>query len=252
MTKKLIAVGCSYTADDYTFPVWPELLSKKLNMELVNFGRSGMGNEYIATKVTEASIHLNDIGLVVCMWSEFTRLDFQFNPDWFSIHERDDITEDMKHILLGPYPSTMSSLRQMFLTRSLLRNYSIPYIFIQGTSPYKNNWRVDKEVSDYTRGKVSYKERKPKPFREICIRTLLENSYIKFLNEKNSMVATADTAVKYRISHMPLSGYIVAMPSSSKELDQEIESGFSKTAIAKDIEDMLNDQLKKYRHFLRV
>jgi hypothetical protein len=185
MTKKLIAVGCSYTADDYTFPVWPELLSKKLNMELVNFGRSGMGNEYIATKVTEASIHLNDIGLVVCMWSEFTRLDFQFNPDWFSIHERDDITEDMKHILLGPYPSTMSSLRQMFLTRSLLRNYSIPYIFIQGTSPYKNNWRVDKEISDYTRGKVLYKERKPKPFREICIRTLIENSYIKFLDEKN-------------------------------------------------------------------
>ena len=101
--KKLVAVGCSYTADDfrghheshfqYNFPVWPELLSKKLNMKCVNFGRSGMGNEYIATKVTEACIHLNDIGLVVCMWSEFTRLDFQSNPDWFSIHERDDIID---------------------------------------------------------------------------------------------------------------------------------------------------------------
>ena len=74
----------------------------------------------------------------------------------------------------------------------------------------------------------------------------------EFLNEKNFMVPTADTAIKYRLSHMPMSGYIVAMPSSSKELDKEIESGFSKTAIAKDIEDMLNDQLKKYRQFIRV
>jgi len=74
----------------------------------------------------------------------------------------------------------------------------------------------------------------------------------EFVNEKNFMVPTADTAIKYRLSHMPMSGYIVALPSSSKELDKEIESGFSKTAIAKDIEDMLNDQLKKYRQFIRV
>ena len=45
----------------------------------------------------------------------------------------------------------------------------------------------------------------------------------EFLNEKNFMVATADTAVKYRLSHMPMSGYIVAMAASGKELDKEIK-----------------------------
>ena len=44
----------------------------------------------------------------------------------------------------------------------------------------------------------------------------------EFLNEKNFIVATADTAVKYKLSHMPMSGYIVAMAASSKELDKEI------------------------------
>lgn len=74
----------------------------------------------------------------------------------------------------------------------------------------------------------------------------------EFLTEKNFMVATADTAINYRLSHRPGSGQIVAMASSGKELDKEIESGFSKTEIAKDIEDMLNKQLKKWRQQISV
>ena len=32
MVKKLVAVGCSYTASDWPFPVWPQVLSEKLNL----------------------------------------------------------------------------------------------------------------------------------------------------------------------------------------------------------------------------
>ena len=51
--KKLIVSGCSYT-DDYAttqnlkpFPLWPELLAEKLDMECINVGKIAFGNKAI-------------------------------------------------------------------------------------------------------------------------------------------------------------------------------------------------------------
>ena len=72
-SKKLLAVGCSYTDNCWTkpkpymlpkgelnegskvgwehgFSVWPEILAEKLGMECYNFGASGQGNSYILEK----------------------------------------------------------------------------------------------------------------------------------------------------------------------------------------------------------
>mgnify|MGYP007000298305 len=56
MKKILLASGCSFTDKnwisdfhpeiDTSFPKWPELLAKKLDMECINLGKSGSGNEF--------------------------------------------------------------------------------------------------------------------------------------------------------------------------------------------------------------
>ena len=56
MVKKLVAVGCSYTENNYSFPVWPELLSKEYNYKCINLGNCGSGNEYIFSNALDASI----------------------------------------------------------------------------------------------------------------------------------------------------------------------------------------------------
>jgi len=80
--KKLIVAGCSYT-DNYamkihiqTFPIWAELLADKLDMELVNLGNCGDGNEAIWSKVTDEIVSTKNIGLVVVGWSEVERTSF--------------------------------------------------------------------------------------------------------------------------------------------------------------------------------
>ena len=74
----------------------------------------------------------------------------------------------------------------------------------------------------------------------------------EFLNEKNFQVVTADQVINYRLSYRYGQGGILAMASTSKDLDKEIESGASKTAIGKDIEDTINRILKKYRQSFTV
>jgi len=94
MVKKLLAVGCSYTSaacrwrreDVYLFPVWPKLLAEKFNMECINLGQCGSGNEYIYSRTLDALVTEKNLGLVVVMWSEFQRLDFCKNGKWKALH----------------------------------------------------------------------------------------------------------------------------------------------------------------------
>ena len=93
MTKKLLAVGCSYTDDVYPFPVWPKLLAEKFNMECINLGQGGCGNEYIYSRTLDTLVTEKNLGLVVVMWSEFQRLDFCKDGVWKPLHYKVGDTE---------------------------------------------------------------------------------------------------------------------------------------------------------------
>ena len=66
------------------FPRWPEVLAKKLDMECVNLGRSGCSNQLISTSIFEYLMEnpKKEIGLVCCLWTEYTRTSLYNMPDW--------------------------------------------------------------------------------------------------------------------------------------------------------------------------
>jgi hypothetical protein len=87
--KKLIVSGCSYTVKDYissahpemdcSWPKWPEMLAKKLNMEIVNLAFNGAGNRFILQTLLEAIERTpkEEIGMVIAAWSQANRDDWQ-------------------------------------------------------------------------------------------------------------------------------------------------------------------------------
>lgn len=89
--KKLLLVSGDSFADpqfrssshpemDVSWPKWPELMAKKLDMKLINLGRSGAGNEYISSSLQDVIVRLDDksqIGLVIAGWSQCFRHDYQ-------------------------------------------------------------------------------------------------------------------------------------------------------------------------------
>ena len=92
--KVLIASGCSCTNEffssdyhhdmDCTWPKWPELLAEKLDMDYINLGHSGAGNEYIYSSILHqiAEINLDDIGLVIPAWTQAQRKDIKVRGTW--------------------------------------------------------------------------------------------------------------------------------------------------------------------------
>jgi hypothetical protein len=158
--KKLIAIGCSYTQDCYRFPVWPTLLAEKLDMDCINLAKQGAGNEEMLAKTLDVVLNQKNIGIVVIMWSEWQRMDFQLWPrkwdHWWHIHpmrkagpgwnayleKSGYVPEFQRNVdkwspnLLGantPHHAANKALRTFIYAQKLLKN--IPYIFIQGPTP---------------------------------------------------------------------------------------------------------------------
>ena len=148
--KKLIAIGCSYTEHylrsdhspdiDHDFPRWPQHLADMLDMECINLGRSGAGNKYILSKIVDTVLTEKNIGLVVVMWSQFQRLDFEYSSTrWRHININTDqikIDWDYKQKnfkeLHNPHSATQDALRTFILAEKLLKD--IPHLYIQGPS----------------------------------------------------------------------------------------------------------------------
>ena len=153
--KKLIAIGCSYTKMSRKKSLaaignrhWPEYLAEKLDMNCVNLGAAGQGNEYILSKLIDTVLSEKNIGLVVLMWSEWIRQDFQDPANgWYFFHphkdksrkERYPIDLKSRNSILqynDPYNLTMKSLRYFLMSQMILKD--IPYLMIQGTNPLQN------------------------------------------------------------------------------------------------------------------
>ena len=100
--SKLIVSGDSWTAgvtptrkdgkpqwlDDRTKTIdfdtsipWPYHLAEKLDMEVINVGLGGTGNEYIYNNMIDVLCQEKNIGLAICCWTEFERIDFNYQSD---------------------------------------------------------------------------------------------------------------------------------------------------------------------------
>lgn len=82
--KKLVVAGDSWTGrllwpdgpNGPNFRSWPIPLADMLDMDVVNVGAPGRGNEFIYNKIIDQLSFEKNIGLAIVMWSEHTRWDF--------------------------------------------------------------------------------------------------------------------------------------------------------------------------------
>ena len=171
--KKLIAIGCSYTEHykedprspgvDFNFSRWPQILADKLDMDCVNLGRCGMGNEYISAKLIDTVLaeKKEDIGLVVLMWSGWLRIDFQdIKGEWigkFSLirHNPDKYFDfwGVGGVDNYEYNMTMKSLRHFLIAQMLLND--IPYLMIQGVWT-AFDWSHQQMAKTFINSKIFY------------------------------------------------------------------------------------------------
>ena len=153
--KKLIVSGCSWTKYSMGMTMEPYLrdkdwathLAKKLDMECINLGCGGAGNEYIFFSIYDELMREkkhSEIGLVVVMWSGWKRWDFELKNyvpisedrlenianSWRRPPAR--VKEDLLKLDFTPWKK---SLRYIYMFQELMEQNNIPYMHVQGVRP---------------------------------------------------------------------------------------------------------------------
>jgi len=141
--KYLICSGDSFTDHyhrsqphpemDTSWPKWPELLGKKLNMKVINVGGSGQGNEYIYSTIQDAIEGIEDknqIGMVIAGWSQCQRRDYQTALGHFD-GNRGGWDADPIYKKGNIFGWVKKSLRLFKNLEYMCKYYDIPYIQFQ-------------------------------------------------------------------------------------------------------------------------
>tara|TARA_B100000029_G_C17321863_1_gene868430 strand:+ start:108 stop:887 length:780 start_codon:yes stop_codon:yes gene_type:complete len=198
MKKLLIASGCSFTDENFisalhpemdcSWPKWPELLAKKLDMDYINLGANGGGNEYIYFSILEEILKIKDkskIGLVIPAWSQSQRQDFQQNriPVWKRkrFYSDGDI-----------FAWVRKSMWYMLSLQMICERYNIPFKQFQMISLF-DGWisglsKTDAEKWE-NRNNPNFKDRYTYPGynkdvdRKLCLDIILE--YEPYINVEN-------------------------------------------------------------------
>ena len=97
MRKILLVSGDSFTDENFesdyhpeldtSWPKWPSLLAKKLDMDYINLGKMGAGNEYIYTSLLDQIMKMNtsNIGLIMSAWTGAGRKDWKEKGKWKNV-----------------------------------------------------------------------------------------------------------------------------------------------------------------------
>ena len=198
--SKLLAGGCSWTQEkfktdihpemDCSWPKWPELLAKKLDMECINVARSGAGNEYIYSTLLEEILKQKfekkrEIGLVIPAWSQCQRQDWQelksFKWKESRYFDKGDIFGWLK-----------KSMRYMISLQEVCNSFNIPIKQCQMINLF-DGWingltKTDKQIWDNKKNpnfirRIHYPGFNPEHDRKGCQQILLD--YEQYINVKD-------------------------------------------------------------------
>ena len=82
--KRLFTFGCSFTS--WPWATWANILGYELGCEFYNLGKSGAGNHYISSMITQADkvYNFTQNDLVIVCWSSLAREDRYLPGDYWS------------------------------------------------------------------------------------------------------------------------------------------------------------------------
>jgi len=212
MKKKLIVSGCSFTDSnfvsctspdyDVSFKKWPEIIAEKLDMDLVNLGASGAGNEYIYTTLFEEITRTpkDQIGMVMAAWSQVNREDYQ---NWvnvqpginYSLADRFHKNMLWRNVRIGRRGDVFyyikDTLRKYIALQNLCKLYNIPYKQFQMINPFmgylhglsKTDWEIVANLNNPNfKKRWDYKKVTANDFYHCCALYL---EYEQFIDTEN-------------------------------------------------------------------
>jgi len=188
MKKILLVSGCSYADKNFkstfypnldtSWDKWPEILAKKLNMDCVNLGYCGSGNDYVYSSLIDYIVqNNNNLELVISGWTKaarrsYTKVDYFGNEVNFNL--RLDTHGDMDYFI-------KRSLRYYYSFQQVCKSLNIPFKQVHILNPTRAAIWDEKRKNGY-----EYTTKKEALAIEAqAIKMFISNSYFDKIDEKH-------------------------------------------------------------------
>lgn len=219
MKKILLVGGCSFTDPHYhssihpymicDWPKWPQIVADELNMECVNLGVSGSGNERIYSVISDyvttpegqtptfvSKMHLMDrhyefpkkgeIGLVVAAWSQGHRRDWS-EYRFVKRDQKKDLWTNENYDTKGDlHYHVLKSVRLQYAFQNLCKQLKLPYCQFQMISLWRA-W-VHVQIEKWNDPAKIEEERKDRKFwretKDSLNKVLDDTGYRQLINKK--------------------------------------------------------------------
>ena len=156
--KTLLAVGCSFTEENFksqvypemdcSWPKWPEIVGKKLGYNVVNLGKGGSSNDVIFKSAQDYIID-HKVDMICALWTQCTRLNIHDmnTVNWVHSFKDNTITAYSKrNVLNSKYFSGLlrrkhtalanEHLRNIYMLDQLCTHKNIPAYHMQGCESF--------------------------------------------------------------------------------------------------------------------
>ena len=151
--KRLFTFGCSFT--DYRWATWANILAYELDCEFHNFGKSGAGNQFMASQLTQADnlFNFNKDDLVIVCWTNISREDrWNKQNGWMTpgnIYSQDEYDNNF----VKKYANDIHFGLRDFSTISLVKGYlenktNYHFLSMCNISRHVNQWENSKDTTD--------------------------------------------------------------------------------------------------------
>lgn len=224
MKKILIASGCSCTNENFwsdfhhdmdcSWPKWPELLAEKLDMDFINLGHSGAGNEYIYSSLLDQIIetNLDDIGLVIPAWTQAQRKDIKIRNIWKHLDSVRNYPYDKHIVNHGDINFRVEqSLKLYYSLQEICKSRKIPLYQFQ-MLPMFVGFDWDPVLKKHTSG--------PREESNIILRSMYDNPYYDEIDDNFLGWPTDNFVGGYNIKENVLMGWgPEALPYQVSKID---------------------------------
>jgi len=137
--RMLITGGCSFTVHEPVIPyledkkivAWPRIVAYELDMELVNLAVQGASNAFIENALTDAILkYKNQNPVVMVLWSQPHRVNINdcFTDGNFKLNNYKHVNHMPVSVDDWPYTIAKSSLRSIWRTQNLAKQFGLDYM----------------------------------------------------------------------------------------------------------------------------
>lgn len=159
--KRVFAFGCSFT--HYRWPTWADLIFLECkNAKFYNFGKAGLGNLGIASKIIEANKRFcfNDEDLVLIMWSTFCREDRWLAGTWYTMGcvYNSQYPKEFIQNFTDPIGYLVRDYSLISMTNSYINNLSCDNVILKSTPFNDTEIQFERDERALTDLELLYKE----------------------------------------------------------------------------------------------